>query len=251
MFKKIAMAVALVAASSFATCDYYAIPEAGKGTVKGQFKYDTDDPWSGWGINVSGRYIVMPNLELSLQSFGYASWEIDDTDADGSGLTDFIFGARYAVMPIVNVFLDLHIPFGDEDEGDYVGNDEWGFDIGGQFTQEIIPNLALGTEAGIYWGFEHKDIDPGLRLNLAAELGYTIQEVGLTPFAGFEFKYRLTETERDGHGQNDDGDDQFNMWIGVAYAINQQMTVDGKIKMRSGDIDGDATHFDVNFSYNF
>ena len=47
------------------------------------------------------------------------------------------------------------------------------------------------------------------------------------------------------------GDNQFNLWIGVAYAINEAMAVDGKIKMRSGDIDGDATHFDVNFSYNF
>ena len=31
MFKKIALAVALVAATSFATWDYYKVPEAGKG----------------------------------------------------------------------------------------------------------------------------------------------------------------------------------------------------------------------------
>ena len=69
MFKKIALAVALVAATSFATWDYYKVPEAGKGQVKGQFKYDTDDPWSGWGINASARYVVIPNLELSPRSW--------------------------------------------------------------------------------------------------------------------------------------------------------------------------------------
>ncbi len=250
MFKKIALAVALVAASSFATWDYYKIPEAGKGTVKGQFKYDTDDPWSGWGINVSGRYVVIPNLELSLQSFGFASQD----DPDGSGLTDFTFGARYAVLPeMVNIFLDLNIPFGDEGEGGYIGSDEWAIYFGGQFFMEIIPQLLLGVEAGLDWGFEHNDFERGLVFNTGAEIGYTIKEIGLTPFAGIEFKYKLTDDEWNGAGAWEDnaGDNQFNLWIGVAYAINEAMAVDGKIKMRSGDIDGDATHFDVNFSYNF
>lgn len=250
MFKKIALAALLVASFGFASWDYYKLPEAGKGTVKGQFFYDSDDPWSQWGLNVSGRFVLIPNLELSLQSFGYRSWETDG--ADGAGITDITLGARYAIMPIVNLFLDLNLPTGSNDVSDRLS-----FTLGGQFSQELVPNLLLGTEAGFYWGFERHDFEPGLVLNLAAELGYTIPEYGLTPLVGLEIKLKLTDDEWSGAGAWEDnaGDNSIRIWLGAAYAINEQMSVDGKLKVRSGDssdhLDGDAVGIEANFSYNF
>ena len=247
MFKKIALAALLVASSSFAAWDYYHLPEAGKGTVKGQFFYDSDDPWSQWGLNVGGRYILVPNLELSLQSFGYRSWETDGSD--GAGFTDLTLGARYAVMPIVNIFLDLNLPIGSNDVSDRLS-----FTLGGQFSQELVPNLVLGTEAGLYWGFKRHDFEPGLVMNLAAELGYTIPAYGLTPFVGLELKYKLTDDE--GYNWEDNaGDNSICLWLGAAYAISSEMAVDGKLKVRSGDssehLDGDAVGIEVNFYYTF
>lgn len=247
MFKKIALAALLVASSSFAAWDYYHLPEAGKGTVKGQFLYDSDDPWSQWALNVGARYILVPNLELSLLSFGYLSWETDGSD--GAGFTDLTLGARYAVMPIVNIFLDLNLPIGNNDVSDRLS-----FTLGGQFSQELVPNLVLGTEAGVYWGFKRHDFEPGLVMNIAAELGYTIPEYGLTPFVGLELKYKLTDDE--GYNWEDNaGDNSICLWLGTAYAINSEMTVDGKLKVRSGDssdpLDGDAVGIEVNFYYNF
>lgn len=55
MFKKLSLAALLVATTAFASYDYYQLPEAGKGTVKGTFYYDSDDPWSQWSINASAR----------------------------------------------------------------------------------------------------------------------------------------------------------------------------------------------------
>ena len=194
-----------------------------------------------------------PSIAISA-SRGEASAKSSPLSLSECGLTDFTFGARYAVLPeMVNIFLDLNIPFGDEGEGGYIGSDEWAIYFGGQFYKELIPQLLLGVEAGLDWGFEHNDFERGLVFNTGAEIGYTIKEIGLTPFAGIEFKYKLTDDEWNGAGAWEDnaGDNQFNLWIGAAYAINEAMAVDGKIKMRSGDIDGDATHFDVNFSYNF
>jgi hypothetical protein len=250
MFKKIAMAALLVATSSFATWDYYAIPDAGKGTIKAQFLYDTDDPWSQWGLNVSGRYVIMQGLELSLQSFGYLSQESGDWD--GSGFTDFILGGRYAVMPNLNVFLDMNIPIGDDE----VSSNRFSFYLGGQFSQELVPSLLLGTEVGAFWGFEHHDSEPGLILEAAGELGYAIPNIGLTPFIGLQLKYKLTDDEYNDHDADDtSGDTQFNLWVGVTYAINAEMAVDGKLIMRSGDnsldMDGDATGVRVDFYFNF
>ncbi len=247
MFKKIALAALLVASSSFATWDYYHLPEAGKGTVKGQFFYDSDDPWSQWALNVGARYILVPNLELSLQSFGYLSWETDGSD--GAGFTDLTLGARYAVMPIVNIFLDLNLPIGSNDVSDRLS-----FTLGGQFSQELVPNLVLGTEAGVYWGFKRHDFEPGLVMNLAAELGYTIPAYGLTPFVGLELKYKLTDDEGS-NWEDNAGDNSICLWLGAAYTINAEMAVDGKLKVRSGDssdhLDGDAVGIEVNFYYNF
>lgn len=247
MFKKIALAALLVASSSFAAWDYYHLPEAGKGTVKGQFFYDSDDPWSQWGLNVGGRYILVPNLELSLQSFGYRSLETDGSD--GAGFTDLTLGARYAVKPIVNIFLDLNLPIGSNDVSDRLS-----FTLGGQFSQELVPNLVLGTEAGLYWGFKRHDFEPGLVMNLAAELGYTIPAYGLTPFVGLELKYKLTDDE-DYNREDNAGDNSICLWLGAAYAISSEMAVDGKLKVRSGDssepLDGDAVGIEVNFYYNF
>lgn len=247
MMKKIALAALLLAATSFASYDYYQLPEAGKGTVKGTFYYDSDDPWSQWGLGVSARYVLMPNLELSLVSFGYRSWE--NGGADGAGFTDLTLGARYAVMPIVNLFLDLNLPIGNNDVSDRLS-----FTLGGQFSQELAPNLVLGTEAGLYWGFERHDFEPGLILHLAAEIGYTIQDIGLTPFAGIKIKYKLTDDEA-GNWEDNAGDNSFSLWIGAAYAISPEMAVDGKLVVRSGDassgLDGDAAGIAVNFYFNF
>lgn len=256
MIKKILFAVAAVAATSFASYDYYALPEAGHGTVKGQFYYDWDDPWSQWSINASARYIVIPNLEISVQNLGYRSWETDRSD--GAGFTDLTIGGRYAIMPILNVFLDLNLPIGSDDVSDRLS-----FTLGAQYTQELVPNLLLGTEAGFYWGFEKDNSEPGLVTHIAGEVGYLIQNIGLTPFVGLQFKFKLTDDEWDYVDQFDKkhtyednaGDNSFSLWLGASYAINQQMAVDAKIKVRGGDsstgLDGEATGIEANFYFNF
>lgn len=266
MFKKIALAVALVAASSFAAWDYYKVPEAGYGQLKVQGKYDTDSPWSGFGLNASARYVVIPNLELSLMHLGFAYNE--DDDWDGSGIADFTIGARYAILPNVNIFIDMNMPIGDADEGSYIGSDTWGFFFGGQFTSDqFAKNLNVGAEVGTYWGFEHDGNEPGLLLTTAIEAGYYIERFRLTPIAGAEFKYKLTHDKWKEYSVTDpitgkttsttkkgnQGDTQFNIWGGANYKINEKMSVEGLFKFRSGDqsIDGDAFGLIANFYLSF
>jgi len=260
MFKKIALAVALVAASSFAAWDYYKVPEAGYAQLKVQGKYDTDSPWSGTGINASARFVVIPNLELSLMHLGFAYNETDNWD--GEGITDFTIGARYAILPIVNIFIDMNMPIGDADEGSYIGSDTWGFFFGGQFTSDqFAKNLNVGAEVGTYWGFEHDGKEPGLLLTTAIEAGYYIERIRLTPIAGAEFKYKLThdkweytdEAGKTHTEKGNQGDTQFNIWGGANYKINERMSVEGLFKFRSGDqsIDGDAFGLIANFYISF
>ena len=69
MFKKIALAAALVSSAAFATWDYYPVLEGGKGSVKGNLYYDWDHDWSHAGLGIGVRYSVIQNLEHFFLTF--------------------------------------------------------------------------------------------------------------------------------------------------------------------------------------
>ena len=126
--------------------------------------------------------------------------------------------------------------------------------------------MNVGAEVGTYWGFEHDGEEPGLLLTTAIEAGYYIERFRLTPIAGAEFKYKLTHDKWEESVTDEktnitvtkkfkgnQGDSQFNIWGGANYKINEQMSVEGLFKFRSGDqsIDGDAFGLIANFYLSF
>ena len=160
MFKKIALAAALITSAAFATWDYYPVLEAGKGSAEAGMYYDWYHKWSQAGIKVGGRYSLIQGLEVSLQGWGYQLWAEEDCDHcanGGDGLRDLTLGVRYEIAPMITVFLDFNLPIG----GDEVTNDEIALYGGAQFSMPIndVPGLKFGTEAGIFWGFAHGDND--------------------------------------------------------------------------------------------
>lgn len=264
MFKKIALAAALAATASFATWDYYPVLEANKGTAEAGLYYDWDHDWSQAGLRVGARYSVIQSLEVSLQGWGYRFWSETDCGGcpnGGDGLNDLTVGFRYQIDPMVNAFLDLHLPIGSDDDGingHPVSNDEVSIYLGGQFSMPTnVPGFVFGTEAGLDWGFEHHHRERGLEIHLAGEAAYSIPEAqGLTPYIGLQMKLQLTEdTWEDDHGNevggNDDGDSQINLWLGASFPVAPMLSVKGQLNIRSGDMDGNATGFYVAADFNF
>ena len=261
MFKKLALATMLVASASFATWDYYPVLEAGKGSAAGALYYDWHDDWSQSGLKIGARYSIIQNLEISLQGWGYQFWSETDCDGcenGGDGLRDLTIGGRYTVAPMVTVFLDMNLPIG----SDEVSSDEIALYLGGQFSMPVtkVEGLKFGTEAGIFWGFEHDNSERGLELHLGGELAYTVPNVGVTPFVGMQLKFRLTEsTWEDGagkeYGGNDDGDNQVIIWLGASYfVIPDQLDVKAQLFVRSGDhgnMGGDASGLYVGAEFFF
>lgn len=268
MFKKIALAAVLAASAAFATWDYYPVLEGGKGSAKGNLYYDWDHDWSQAGLGVGARFSVINGLEISLQDWGYqfwGEWDCSGCVNGGSGLRDLTIGARYQFDPMFNVFLDLHLPVGNDDvDANAISSttppstEEIALYFGGQFSMAIkdAPGLKFGTEAGLDWGFEHDNYERGLDLHLGGEIAYTVQSVGITPFFGLQFKFRLTESEwEEGDheaGADDDGDKQVNIWLGADYfVIPNMLDVWAKLIVRSGDIGGDATGLNVGVEFFF
>ena len=268
MFKKIALAAALITSAAFATWDYYPVLEAGKGSAEAGMYYDWYHKWSQAGIKVGGRYSLIQGLEVSLQGWGYQLWSEEDCDGcanGGDGLRDLTLGVRYEIAPMITVFLDFNLPIG----GDEVTNDEIALYGGAQFSMPIneVPGLKFGTEAGVFWGFAHGDNDyeRGLEIHLGGELAYTVPNVGVTPLVGIQLKYRITEStweEYDGgkkkkveRGDDSDGDNQFILWLGAGYfVIPNQLELKAKLFVRSGDhaeMGGDASGIYVGAEFFF
>lgn len=148
----------------------------------------------------------MPNLELAVMGIGYQF-------GDNDGFRALTLGARYQFMPMLIAAADIALPLNSEDVvGTY---DPFGIFAAIQYTQNFMPELALGSELGFSWLFEDEDFEQGLLMKLQAELDYTIASIGLTPWVGFEFDYQLTDSEAAGYDVDDSGNNEFSFWIGA------------------------------------
>ncbi len=246
MFKKIILALALLAGASFATWDYYPIPDSSYGSFEAGLYYDKDHRWSQAGVKVGARFTMVKHLEISFTGWGYQFWNEEDCANcinGGDGLRDLTIGGRYEVAPMVTAFLDFNLPVGRDEHDGYnthpPSNGEFSMYLGAQFSVPTkLKGFKFGTEGGILWGFEHDERhyaghhsdERGLDIHLGAEAAYTIPDVGLTPYLGFLLKFRLTESEwYDGHdneyGYGDRKSRQFNLWLGASYAINKMIEV--------------------------
>lgn len=238
MFKKIILALAMFAGASFATWDYYPIPQDKNGGAEAGLYYDKDHKWSQAGLKMGARLTMIKSLEIALTGWGYQFWNETDCSGcvnGGDGLRDLTIGGRYEVAPMITVFLDLNLPVGD-DEYDGEGTNppsssETSLYLGAQFSAPTkMDGLLFGTEAGVLWGFEHDNHERGLDIHVGAEVGYTIPKAGLTPYIGMLLKFRLSESVwYDGndteHGYADRRSRQYNLWFGIAYDITPLITV--------------------------
>lgn len=207
-------------------------------------------------ITLAGEYVIMQNLELSLTGLGYQLWnewdECDDDCPDSDGIKAMTIGARYQFMPILIAALDVNIPLNSEDAvGKY---DPFGLYAAIQYTQEFMPGLAFGSEAGISYKFEDNNMTEGLGLKIQAELDYTIASIGLTPWIGAAFDIRLSDVEV-GPAEFGSGDSAFTLWLGAGYNINPMFAVKANFIMKFADekesMGGDWMGVNAKFVVNF
>lgn len=256
MLKKIALAAAVAASSSFATYTFFPVGQANSGQAEIGLQYGWTDNTSDMNITLAGEYVIMQNLELSLTGLGYQLWnewdECDDDCPDSDGIKAMTIGARYQFMPILIAALDVNIPLNSEDAvGPY---DPFGLYAAIQYTQEFMPGLAFGSEAGISYKFENNNITEGLGLKIQAELDYTIASIGLTPWIGAAFDIRLSDVEV-GPVEDGSGDSAFTLWLGAGYNINPMFAVKANFIMKFADeaesMGGDWMGVNAKFVVNF
>ena len=180
-----------------------------------------------------------------------------------------IIGARYALDPELYFFLDFNLPIGRErnDGTTPPSQGEIFLYFGAQHNKAIdaIKGASYGTEAGIFWGFEHHDLERGLELHLGAEFDYKLPSAPLTLLVGTQFWLRIFESEDHDKDLRDDWSDQWKFWVGANFELNKNIALNGQIILRSQDLnhrknnegfrevpmEGDALGFALDMEFKF
>ena len=226
MFKKIALATALVATASFATWDKFPVLEQGKGQAKAGVTYSKAGDWSGLDLNLGARYTVVPNLEIGV-AVPYTVFTKYDGNDGADGIKNIPLMFRYQFMPILNCFMDIDLPIGEE-ELMWHSQDGLGLHFGVQYSQNF-GMVNLGSELGLAVQVTDGDdkTNPPWDLNLGVEGDFAVNEM-ITPYVGLDLNVLLGKASYDGHDadESNTGDMGIAPYLGVGIAFNPMFTLD-------------------------
>jgi len=257
----VAVAVAMFVGSAFAAWDYFPPKEAGKGQARLNFEYGIPaEKVSEMSLAVKGRYSIIEGLEAALSLPIPLSKSYDGGDSpDGYvGLSVPEIGVRYWLPMGLGFYLDFKLPVDtryDKDDLAKVGYEpgmELG--VGAQFSTKFTEELSLGSQLGVKVPFEKADskVQGGMALVVGAELDYSLGSV--TPYAGAELEMGLTTGAYDGTAlEGDPAPAGMDVWIGVAYSINDMFGCDlsAKFGLLEGKGGKDNTPITIGFNFDF
>ena len=223
MLKKIAFVTALAAATSFATWDKFPVLENHKGNAEVGVDFDVAGDVTALGLFAGARYTVVPGLELATQVPFTLFTHVDGDDAKADGLNNVPLMVRYQFMPIVNAFVDVEFPVGDES----VADDGFGFHFGVQYSQEFGP-VNFGSELGFAVRTEGDDkfAEPN-DLNLGVEAQFALGAV--TPYVGVDLDMWIGEPTYDGDdvpGSDVSGTVGIAPYVGATVEISEMFYAD-------------------------
>ena len=223
MLKKIAFVTALAAATSFATWDKFPVLDNHQGNAEIGAGYETAGDGSSLGLFVQGRFTVLPGLELATQ-VPFTAFTHDDGDDTGEdGLNNVPLMVRYQFIPVMNAFVDVEFPVGDES----VSDDGFGFHFGVQYSQEFGP-VNFGSELGFAVRTEgdDKSAEPN-DLNLGVEAQFALGMV--TPYVGVDLDMWIGESTYDGKdvpGSDANGKVGVAPYVGATVEISEMFYAD-------------------------
>ena len=218
--KKIAFAIALATASSFAAWDYYNIPEEHHGEARVRAHYWYNGDFHSTDFDVDARFTVVKGLEISLQNLGYQFFANDHDGASGNnGFKDITVGLKYAFDPNLYAFIDANIPTG----ADEVTNNEFSLKTGVQWHLPITEQFGIGNEFALTFPFKH---DGGQHGGITADYGFEFYyafKSGFTPFTGWVFTSQLTDGRDADKKKSGTGSSNVSFWAGSSYAVNKHV----------------------------
>ena len=229
MFKRIILACALAAVSSFAAWDLFPVLENHMGQARLGATYQTheyeDRDYQIIKLNAGVRYTVIQDLELALSIPYWLLTYVDGERYFGNEFGNLNFSTRYQFIPVMNAFVDVSVPVRDIDDG------TWGFDLGLQFSRRVNQLINFGSQLGTSYAI-WRDYD-GVPIDVygSACLRFAVTPQ-FTPYYGTSFNFSLGEFTDGGYEYSHGGGDLYLApYVGAIYDFNDFVSVDawGKI----------------------
>ncbi|MBR6125626.1 transporter [Candidatus Saccharibacteria bacterium] len=225
MFKKIILASALAAVSSFAAWDLFPVLENHKGQTRFTSNYttysDEGEQYHSLNLSLGSRYTIFPDLELALvvpyHVFSYYGG--NKLGTDGTGRIRLL--TRYQFIPTMNVFADIYFP------NEYVRyEDPWCFIFGLQFSRKINQLFNFGSQLATETRTKGDYDDIPLATFAALELDFTVTE-NFAPYIKTMGNLHLGMFTDHGYQFSHGGGDLYIASnIGVKYDFNETFSID-------------------------
>ena len=229
MLKRIILACALAAVSSFATWDLFPVLENHKGQVKlgstMSYREYKDTTLYALTLRAGARYTVIQDLELALDLPYRALTYIDGENADIDGFGNLHFSTRYQFIPVMNVFVDIYAPVWHIDEG------SWNIDVGLQFSRQIDQLLSFGSQLGAGFTIPHDFDYAFIDVYGSACIRFAVTPQ-FTPYFGPSFDFYLGQYSNEKHHYSHVGGNLYlGPYVGAIYDFNDFVSIDFWAKM--------------------
>lgn len=234
MLKKILLASALATSAAFADWDSFQVLENHNGQAEVGISYanmlDKEFDYSRLATTASARFTIIPNLELALCVPYIIFVHIDGKDAHFDGFAQPSIGARYHIIPTMNVYAGVSIPVGDES---LVAKNVWGFGVGVQYYTPINQLLNFGSELSVSASTKGEYRVAPLYAGASAELNFMVSPQ-FNPYVGVSTNVSLGGFTDDGYEYSEGGGTiDITPYIGASYKINEIVTLEATIGLQN------------------
>jgi len=241
MIKKIAAATALLTLSSFASWDRFPVQAEGKGEAKLGIAdvFSTGDE-NGYDIFIGAqaRYTVMTGLEVA----GFVPARLGKDDP--TGVAKPILGVRYWMPSNIGAFLDIGLPFGNED----LTLHNFTFTPGLQYAMDVNSQVAIAAEASYTINTEKDDYTPSNELWLGAEVDFNMG--GIVPWVGLDF-VMLGDAEQSGETLTPEDDTGVYLSAGSTFEISETLGTDASLQYGLSGVEEKSISLEANVSVKF
>ena len=230
MFKKIILASALAAVSSFAAWDLFPVLDYRQGQTRFTSNYttfsDEGERYHSLNLYFGSRYAVFPDFELALvvpyRVFSYYGG--NKLGTDGTGKINLL--TRYQFIPTMNVFADISFP----DESSCY-EDPWYFNFGLQFTRKVNRWFDFGSQLSAETRTKGEEDGVPLITFAALELDFTVME-NFAPYIKTSGALHLGEFSDHGYQFSHGGGDLYlTSDVGVKYDFDETFSMDASARI--------------------
>ena len=254
MLKKLALAIAIVVTSSFATWDKFPVLEASKGQTEVGYSYASVDKINQLDFRMGVRYSFVQNFEFGITVPYLIFIRANSEDQNRNGFMDISLLTRYQIFPVMNIFFDFSPP---TCSSELCGDNPAFFNFGTQYSQSF-GFLQIGSEISLTLQTEgNNHVTPPWNMDFGIEARFNFSGT-FVPYIGIDMTMLLGKNTANGEnfGESYTGKMGYAPYLGGIVNIDPIVYLGFKVQLEYGEVyyenkDKTPLILTLNFGINF